>query len=236
MGTLSKDAAMRLLVGGILAQGGMIRQLMRLSATELTASLIGAGSATGAATADSWTTGPTSTEPHSTGVSAELPNGTVLVAGGDAGSMPVGELLCADGSAFSPAGQSTPVPATAEVWSSAGGGTFTPTNPMNVPRQVLTLTTLPNGQALAAGGSLDFASGGGSATAELYNPSTNAWTLTGSMPAGRLGHTATALPDCRVLIVGDNQTAVTYDYVTGTFSAAGSEGSSSAATAPPAGP
>ena len=117
------------------------------------------------------------------------------------------------------------MPATAEVWSAASGGTFTATRAMNVPRQVLTLTTLPNGEVLAAGGSPDLQSGAGSATAELYDPTTNEWTMTGSMPAGRLGHTATLLPDCRVLIVGDNPTATTYNYVTGTFSAAGSEGS-----------
>jgi hypothetical protein len=65
----------------------------------------------------------------------------------------------------------------------------------------------------------------GSATAELYNPATKVWRLTGSMPGGRIGHTATLLPNCKVLIVGDNPTAVTYNYVTGKFSPAGSEGS-----------
>jgi WD40 repeat protein len=168
--------------------------------------------------------------------------------------MPEGELLAADASGFTAAGrmtqerifaagtlladgdvliaggdptqnQSTPVPATAEVWSPQNGGTFTATMPMKVPRQVFTLTSLPNGKALAVGGSPDFQSGAGSRTAELYDPASGSWTLTGSMPSGRLGHTATLLPDCRVLIVGDAPTAVTYNYVTGKFSPAGSEGS-----------
>lgn len=206
------------------------------------------------ALAGSWMTEPPSAQPHPSGISAELANGTVLVAGGDGTSVPEGELLAADGDGFTPAGpmtqerifaagtlltggdvliaggdttqnQSTPVPATAEVWSPQNGGMFTATMPMKVPRQVFTLTTLPNGKALAVGGSPYFQSGAGSRTAELYDPATHAWTLTGSMPSGRLGHTATLLPDCRVLILGDAPTAVTYNYVTGRFSPAGSEGS-----------
>jgi len=206
-----------------------------------------------AAFADSWAAGPTSAQEHFEGMSVELPNGQVLVAGGDGTNAPEGELLATGGSAFSAAGdmtqerflgaaallpdgsvliaggdpsldQSMPVPATAEVWSSASGGTFTATGPMNVPRQVFTLTTLPDGQVLAVGGAPDLPSGAGSATAELYDPGTNQWTLTGSMPGGRVGQTATLLPDCRVLIVGDASTAVTYNYVTGTFSDAGTEG------------
>src|SRR4029077_14756206 len=119
---------------------------------------------------------------------ALLSGDRVLIAGGDTSGA-----------------QSTPVPATAEVWSSGGGGTFTATGPMNVPRQAFTLTTLPSGQALAVGGSPDLGGpdmGAGSRTAELYNPATGKWTPTGSMAAGRLGHSATLLPDCRVLVVG----------------------------------
>ena len=211
-------------------------------------------SAPASALAGSWTAEPSSAQPHPSGISAELFDGTVLVAGGDGTSTPEGELLAADASGFTAVGrmtqerifgagallndgdvliaggdttsnQSTPVPATAEVWSPQGGGTFTATMPMKVPRQVFTLTALPNGDALAVGGSPDLVSGAGSRTAELYDPTTNSWRLTGSMPSGRLGHTATLLPDCRVLIVGDSPTAVTYNYVTGRFSPAGSEGS-----------
>ena len=136
-----------------------------------------------------------------------------------------GDVLIAGGDTTLSGNPPPAAPATAEVWSPQTGGTFTATMSMNVGRQVFTLTTLPNGKALAVGGSPDFDSGAGSRTAELYDPATNAWTMTGSMPSGRLGHTATLLPDCRVLIVGDAPTAVTYDYVTGRFSPAGSEGS-----------
>jgi hypothetical protein len=208
----------------------------------------------GVAAADTWTAGPVSGEAHSYGVSAQLADGSIFVAGGDLGA-PVGEMLPPNPgstSSFSIVGSmrqervfgagtllqngevliaggdtslslSTAVPATAELWSPVTHA-FTATGAMSVSRQVFTLTTLPNGEALAVGGSPDLSSGAGSATAELYDPSTNAWTQTGSMAAGRLGHTATLLPDCRVLIVGDNPTAETYDYVTGAFSPAGSEG------------
>jgi len=203
--------------------------------------------------ADSWANGPSSAQTHPEGVSVELPNGQVLVAGGDGNNTPEGELLAADGSAFSAAGDmtqeryypaaallpdgrvliagggpslvmGTPASASTEVWSSTPGGRFTAAGAMNVPRQAFTLTTLPSGQVLAVGGSPTIGVGDGSDTAELYDPATNQWTPTGSMPSGRIGQTATLLPDCRVLIVGDAQDAVTYNYVTGTFTDAGSEG------------
>lgn len=137
-----------------------------------------------------------------------LRNGDVLIAGGDA--------RATDGS---------PASATAELWRPAGGGSFMAAGAMHVRRQAFTLTTLPNGQALAVGGSAAVHVTTESATAELYNPATNRWTLTGPMPAGRQGHTATLLPNCKVLIVGDNPEAVTYNYATGRFSLAGREGS-----------
>jgi hypothetical protein len=208
------------------------------------------------ATAAMWTPGPTSVDPHVAGVSVELLDGQVLLAGGGVNSRvsKSGELLPANGTGpFLPAGtmtqerlyvaatrlhngdvliaggdtswtQATAVPRTAEVWRpSAGSGTFTATGPMHVARQAFTLTTLPNGQALAVGGSPFLRSGAGSATAELYHPATNEWTLTGSMPSGRLGHTATLLPNCKVLIVGDAHRALLYDYATGKFSPTGGE-------------
>jgi hypothetical protein len=144
------------------------------------------------------------------GAATLLGNGKVLVAGGDSALV-----------------NNTPALSSAELWSPAGGGTFTSTGAMHVPRQVFTLTTLPNGEALAVGGSPTFKNSGpaaGSKTAELYSPVTGKWALTGPMPSGRLGHTATLLPSCRVLILGDAHTSVLYNYVTGRFSATGAEG------------
>jgi hypothetical protein len=149
----------------------------------------------------------TMTQARLRGAAALLRNGDVLFAGGSPSWT-----------------QATAVPPTAEVWRPSGsGGTFTATGPMNVARQAFTLTTLPNGQVLAVGGSPTFGSGKGSATAELYNPATNEWTATTSMPKGRVGQTATLLPNCKVLIAGDGPNALLYDYATGKFSETGKE-------------
>ncbi len=75
-----------------------------------------------------------------------LPNGQVLVAGGD---------TCLYGGC--------PALASAELYNPATG-TWAPTGSMNVARSHHTATLLPNGQVLAAGGD--------AGSAELYNPAT----------------------------------------------------------------
>ena len=78
---------------------------------------------------------------------------------------------------------------------------------MTVGRANHTATMLPNGLVLIAGG--DYFTGGlgagGSGTtaaAELYDPDAGTFAATGSMFARREYHTATLLPDGKVLIVG----------------------------------
>jgi hypothetical protein len=116
---------------------------------------------------------------------AVLMNGQVLFAGGE----PIGRT--ADAELYNPATR-----------------TFVATASMASPRVWHTLTLLPNGMVLAAGGETDSCSGSGCwfagsiSTAELYDPSTGAFVAAGSMTAARETHTATVLKDGRVLIAG----------------------------------
>ena len=107
-----------------------------------------------------------------------LPNGQVLVAGG------------------AKAGSS------AELYDPATG-VWRPTGSMADARYNHTATLRPNGQVLVAGG---LGSGVGRvvalASAELYDPATGVWTVTGSMGVARANHTATLLLNGQVLVAG----------------------------------
>jgi hypothetical protein len=107
-------------------------------------------------------------------------------------------------------------------------GTFIPTGNMTTARANHTATLLLDGRVLIAGGlnypSLPFPSVSPSAlaTAEVYDPATGTCTATGSMTTARSGHTATLLPDGRVLIAGGStSSAELYNPSTQTFSATG---------------
>jgi hypothetical protein len=100
---------------------------------------------------------------------------------------------------------------------------------MTIARESHTATLLPNGQVLIAGGNTAFSFSGVTASAELFDPKTGLFTATGSMTLAREDHTATLLPNGRVLIAGgDNNSsgalgsAELYDFKTGTFAATGS--------------
>jgi len=90
-----------------------------------------------------------------------------------------------------------------------------------------TATVLDNGKVLVVGGSN--LAGTLYATAELFDPATGQFALTGSLVTARIWHAATKLADGKVLITGgtsspghDTATAEVYDPATGNFSAIGS--------------
>jgi N-acetylneuraminic acid mutarotase len=79
---------------------------------------------------------------------------------------------------------------------------------MSTPRYYHTATLLSDGRVLVTGGNNDSAPSGYLAAAEIYNPLTNTWSLTGSMSTGRVFHTATRLSDGRVLVSGGVSSSV----------------------------
>ena len=110
-------------------------------------------------------------------------------------------------------------------------GMFSPTANLTRPREFHTATLLPNGKVLIAGG---FSFGIGPFTtwarAEIYDPSSGNFTEMGDMNSARHSHTATLLPNGKVLLAGGRfqnggpgqASAELYDPATGTFSLTGS--------------
>jgi Galactose oxidase, central domain/Kelch motif len=110
-----------------------------------------------------------------------LPNGKVLVAGGN-GSIGSGGIL-----------------ASAELYDPSTS-TWRPTAPLGTRREFHTATLLPNGEVLVAGGN----GPGFLNSAELYDPTSGTWSPTGSLITARYFHTATLLPNGKVLVAGGN--------------------------------
>jgi N-acetylneuraminic acid mutarotase len=139
----------------------------------------------------SWTATGSMPTPRQFHTATLLPDGKVLVAGGTGSNNTTG---------------SNSALASAELYD-PGNGSWTATGSMVAPRMFHTATLLPDGKVLVAGGTAvpGGDTGGGKpplASAELYDPKSGSWTATGSMPTPRQFHTATLLPDGKVLVAG----------------------------------
>ena len=188
-----------------------------------------------------------------------LPDGSVLIAGGSSGSGAVAtaELYDPSTGKFSPTGSMTEPRAyhtatllsdgrvliaggqgstgkglaTAELYDPATGK-FSPTGSMGTARQLHTATLLSDGRVLIVGGALVAFGGPALESAEVYDPASGTFSPTGSMAHPREAHTATLLPDGRVLVAGGTTItfgtstydafAELYDPTTGKFSPTGS--------------
>jgi hypothetical protein len=198
----------------------------------------------------SWASTGFMTSPRYGHMATLLPNGKVLVSGGQNGSSylttaevydPASGTWSATGSMASPRyyHSATLLPngkvlvsggqngisylATAEVYDPASG-TWSASTPMASARYRHTATLLNNGKVLVSGGF----SNSGYVAAEVFDPATGAWSAAGSMASPRDQHTATLLPNGKVLVSGgknssgDIATAEVYDPAANTWSTTGS--------------
>jgi hypothetical protein len=153
--------------------------------------------------------------PRSAPVAAALPDGRVLVAGGDDfdGFVSCPYLYC---------------PQIVVTWQSAeifdpATGSFAPTGSMTVPRSGAAAAPLPDGRVLVVGGN----------SAEIFDAASGSFSPTGAPVEARSGAAAAPLPDGRVLVAGGGyfdssssvehvtDTAEIFDPATGSFSPTG---------------
>ena len=110
-----------------------------------------------------------------------LTNGKVLVSGG----VGTGNVILSSAELYDP---------TTGAWSSAGS--------LSVARAAHTATLLPGGKVLVTGGCIALACSPATAVSELYDPTSNTWSTTGSLNTARYFHTAVLLKTGKVLAVG----------------------------------
>ena len=91
--------------------------------------------------------------------------------------------------------------ASAEVWDPTTS-TFGPAGSLAEKRVGHTATLLPDGRVLVIGGEGSDEDDPLLASAEVWDPATASFSPAGSLAKGRYVHTATLLPDGRVLVVG----------------------------------
>jgi hypothetical protein len=143
--------------------------------------------------------------------------------------------LMSDGKVLFAGGYNGQFISSAEIYNPSSA-TFTgTTEAMSVARDSHAATLLPDGKVLITGGCNNSESGSVIcdtylASAEIYDPETDEFTDGGSMLTARSGHTASLLPDGRVLIAGGTNSsgplnaAEIFDPAAGRFTAAGNLG------------
>jgi hypothetical protein len=135
-------------------------------------------------------------QPRTQAMAVALADGSVLVAGGLRNGQPLD---------------------TAERYFPETG-TWVAAGRLNLPRTQGTLTALGDGRVLAAGGGIEGSPGWAStASAEVFDPSTGAWSIVAPMSVARADDTATLLRNGDVLVAGG---ASTYHGVAGSVTAA----------------
>jgi hypothetical protein len=129
--------------------------------------------------------------------------------------------------ASAPPAFATPLPATPPA-----SGRWQQLPPMPTARAYFTATVLRDGRILIVGGQIKEGAVGGPATdmVQIFDPATGKFALTASLGIARGGHTATLLPDGRVLVAGGYPALISgainsaeiYDPASGTWHAAAS--------------
>ena len=212
------------------------------------------------AASGTWSAAPSVHTPRDGHTATLLPNGNVVIAGGEDNNLaldasevysptmgswtvsgnlnvarsnasavllPNGSILIAGGCVSNCLGATT---ASAELYSSMNAK-WSSTGAMSKARTYFSMVLLANGEVLVAGGCTGLNANGCSGVtnkAEIYNPSTDKWTATGSMIAARGNLSATLLPNGKVLVAGGINgignpigTAELYNPATGKWTATG---------------
>ena len=149
-----------------------------------------------------WVNSGSLTEARSGAAAVLLPDGRVMITGGDVNGNPSSsvEMFNADGS-------------------------ITSGSPMSAARSGHSAFLLTSGEVLVTGGRTS--SGGATNSAELYDPVEDSWSAAPAMQDARAGHTVLQLPDWTVLVIGGTNSSgpVTsverYTPATNSFSHAG---------------
>jgi len=181
--------------------------------------------------AKTWRIGPPLSEPRSNHTATLLGDGRVLVAGGRFSTnsddvhasveiydpvsqswTSIGDLqipreshsatLLPDGGVLVVNGYNQTWLATNEIYDPANGSWNYIVNPFACHGVAHTATRLLDGKVLVVGGACGSGVAGIRSEVDVYNPADTTWVATTTLPQTREAHTATRLPDGRILVVG----------------------------------